>query len=124
MSVELTMAAHFMNKFEKANEGKELSADQALQVIMAYAAIAQAEAMQRIAMHLGNIHQTLITPDANREPTTVADLLKRVANALHVEIRGEQIQITDVLHAIYEALEDRNSKEWTEARTDYADPLN
>lgn len=37
--------------------------------------------------------------------------LKRIADALHVEIRGEQIQITDVLHAVYEALEDRNKVE-------------
>lgn len=39
-----------------------------------------------------------------------AEQLRRIADALYVEIRGEQIQITDVLHAVYEALEDRNSK--------------
>ena len=74
------------------------------QMAQAYAAIAQAEnasaqahaaermaeSMERalpmlsnIAMHLGNIHQTLMTPDAEREPITVADLLKRIADALY-----------------------------------------
>jgi hypothetical protein len=74
----------------------------------AYAAIAHAEAassqahsLERIAesleralpvlayihVQLGNIHQTLITPDANREPVTMADQGKRIGNALE-ELRA------------------------------------
>lgn len=52
------------------------------QLALMYAAIAQAEATERIAMHLGNIHQALMTPDAAHEPVTVADLLTRIADAL------------------------------------------
>jgi urease accessory protein UreE len=40
---------------------------------VAYATIAQAESLERIAMHLGNIHQTLITPDMEGQPTGVFD---------------------------------------------------
>lgn len=47
-----------------------------------WATIAQAEAQQRIAVHLGNIHQTLITPNVDREPTTAADQLKRMGDLL------------------------------------------
>jgi hypothetical protein len=72
-----------LEKFEKANEGSRFSAEQGIAVLQAYATIAQAEEMQRIATHLGNIHQALITPDTNGEPTTVADTLKRIAGALN-----------------------------------------
>lgn len=41
---ELTLAAHLMNQFEKANEGKSLSAYESLVVIQTYAAIAEAQA--------------------------------------------------------------------------------
>jgi hypothetical protein len=40
-----------------------------------------------IHVQLGNIHQTLITPDANREPVTMADQGKRIADALE-ELRA------------------------------------
>lgn len=65
---------------------KHGTAEQVSQVLVqeaqAYAQIAQAEAMQSIAMHLGNIHQTLITPNADGEPVTAADQLKRIADIL------------------------------------------
>jgi len=46
------------------------------------ATLAIAEQLERIATHLGNIHQCLMTPDANHEPVTVADQLKRIAASL------------------------------------------
>lgn len=61
-------------------EWKEMTAHATMAT--AYAAIAQAEALLSIATHLGNIHQALLTPDANLEPTTVADQSKRIADAL------------------------------------------
>lgn len=51
------------------------------------ATLAVAEALERIATHLGNIHQCLLTPNADREPVTVADQLKRVADALDLANR-------------------------------------
>lgn len=80
--------------------------------VMSHIALAMiAVELKRIEMHLGNIHQALITPNAEREPVTVADQLKRIANALYIEMRGEQIQIADVLLDIRETLDERNDKD-------------
>lgn len=49
------------------------------------AAVAQAESLAHIATHLGNIHQVLITPNADGEPMTVADLAKHITD--HLERR-------------------------------------
>lgn len=81
-AVELTQARDLMSKIEKNHDGQVLSKSAAVELIQAYCAIAQAEAMERIATHLGNIHQALLTPNANGEPVTVADSLKRVADVL------------------------------------------
>lgn len=65
-----------------ANTDVELEADYALRIATFCATLAQAEATERVAMQLGNIHQALITPNAEREPITVADLLERIAASL------------------------------------------
>ena len=44
------------------------------------AAIARVEQLERIEMHLNGIHHALMAPNAEREPVTVADLLKRIAD--------------------------------------------
>jgi hypothetical protein len=61
-----------------------------VELALAYASVAQAEALERIAMHLGNIHQTLISPNKEREPYSVADLLKCIAVALVKDGKGDE----------------------------------
>lgn len=58
--------------------------------VMSYIAIAMiAVQLERIETHLGNIHQTLITPDANREPVTAADMLASIARSLEIIVQRQ-----------------------------------
>lgn len=83
-AIEATDAAEeALELFRKKNNAGAALIPTVLQLGANRAAIAQAEATERVAMQLGNIHQALMTPNAEREPITVADLLKRIADALY-----------------------------------------
>lgn len=87
----LQAAQSIYNSTIKNLAGKEVELD--IEIALATATFAatlaqaeaaqrQAAALERVAMQLSNIHLALITPDADREPVTAADMLKRIADAL------------------------------------------
>lgn len=94
-----------MDALERANEAMRcarLAEDIEIEAkwhveAQAYASIAIAEQLARIALHLGNIHQAMLTPNADREPVTVADQLKRIADALYSRPMSGAQPIAEVL---------------------------
>lgn len=68
--VELTLACTMMDKFEKANEGRQLSAEETLSVVVAYATIAQVEAIQAQTEQLRRIADILELPYEAKQPAT------------------------------------------------------